>query len=59
MHRIDIGIGCWLSLGRAGALWLGICVRGGAVLLALGRLRRLVHPEVGRVVLRPQSRVEA
>lgn len=59
LHGVDIGIGCWLSLGGVGALCLRICLRRGAVVLAWGRLRGLVHPEVGRVVLGPQSRVES
>lgn len=54
LHWVGIGIGCWLSWCRAGAFWLGVCLRGGVFLLALGRLRLLIHRDVGRVVLEPQ-----
>lgn len=53
LHRvgvgIGIGIGCWLSLRRGGTFWLSVCRRGGALLLAVGRLHRVIHSEVGRV----------
>lgn len=45
LHRVGIGIGSWLSLRRAGTFWLDICVRGGTFLLAVGRLRRVIHRE--------------
>lgn len=47
LHRVGIGIGSWLSLRRAGTFWLGIYVRGGTFLLAVGRLRRVIHRERG------------
>lgn len=54
LHGIGIGIRRWLGLRRAGAFWLGMCVGGGAILLAVSRLRRMIHPEVGRVAAGPQ-----
>lgn len=58
LHGVGTGIRCGLSLRRVGAFWLSICARGGAVLLASGRLRLVVHPEMGGVVVGPQCGAE-